>query len=374
VARIRDWVNLGRNTIESLKTSDVSHLYAVEWPETRRMLIADYREAIEHDPRRIRRFLRTSSAMMHGLAKRLAPHRRVLFVLSWVAFFVCLASIFAQMHNPPLTTFAEVVATFMLMTLLLAMELMDKIKYRDELELARDLQAGLIPKEPAQTPDYEIAAFNQIANTVGGDIYDFIPLSDGRLAILFGDASGHGMAAGLVMAVAHAAFRTELDVDPSPAAIVTSLNRILCRTGGARSFFACCYVLLSPNGDFQAMVAGHPQVLMIGCDGRVAERIGRGSYPLGVKANMTWEEIDGRLLPGERLLFHSDGLTEAHNANGREFGDAFVEAIVGWIPSASPAATVQTFVEELKLFMADRGPEDDVSVAVVQRRTASTEH
>src|SRR5437870_10252066 len=148
---------------------------------------------------------------------------------------------------------------FLLMTVLLAMELIDKIKYRDELELARDLQADLIPKHPAQTPDYEVAAFNEIANTVGGDIYDFVPLSDGRLAVLFGDASGHGMAAGLVMAVAHAAFRTQLDVDPAPAAIISSLNRILCRTGGNRSFFSCCYVLLDRDGGLSAMVAGHPQ-------------------------------------------------------------------------------------------------------------------
>jgi len=102
MAILRDWVDLGRNTIQSLKSSDVTNLYAVEWPETKRMLIADQREAIEQDSRRIRRFLRTSSAVMHGLATRLAPHRRVIFVLSWFAFFVCLASIFSQMRNPPL--------------------------------------------------------------------------------------------------------------------------------------------------------------------------------------------------------------------------------------------------------------------------------
>src|SRR5438445_10529199 len=165
------------------------------------------------------------------------------------------------MNHPPLMTFVEIVATFVVLTLLLAMELIDKIKYRDELELARDLQAGLIPKSPAQTPEFEVAAFNEIANTVGGDIYDFVPLPDGRLAVLFGDASGHGMSAGLMMAVASASFRTQLDIDPSPAAIVTALNRILCRTGGPRSFFACCYVLLSPNGDFVAITAGHPEIL-----------------------------------------------------------------------------------------------------------------
>ena len=137
------------------------------------------------------------------------------------------------------------------MTVLLAMELIDKVKFRDELQLARDLQASLIPKQMPESEQWDIAAFNRIANTVGGDIYDFVPLPDGRMAVLFGDASGHGMAAGLVMAVAHAAFRTQLEVDPSPPSIMASLNRILCRTGGSRSFFSCCYVLLSPDGSYR---------------------------------------------------------------------------------------------------------------------------
>src|SRR5437899_5256380 len=158
---------------------------------------------------------------------------------------------------------------FLVINVLLAMELIDKIKFRDELALARDLQATLIPKHPPRVPQYEIAAFNHIANTVGGDLYDFVPLEDGRVAVLFGDASGHGMAAGLVMAVSHAAFRTQLDVDPAPAAIVTALNRILCRTGGPRSFFACCYVLLSPTGDFIAITAGHPELLKVDRNGKV---------------------------------------------------------------------------------------------------------
>lgn len=366
MARLRDWFDLGRSTIHSLKGSDVTNFYATEWPETKKMLIADYREAIEGEPRRLRRFLRTTSAMLHGLAKRLAPHRRVLFLLSWISFFICLASIFAQMRHPPLAVFFEIAGTFLVLTILLAMELIDKIKYRDELELARDLQAGLIPKEPAQTPEFEVAAFNRIANTVGGDIYDFVPLADGRLAVLFGDASGHGMAAGLVMAVAHAAFRTQLDVDPSPAAITATLNRILCRTGGPRSFFSCCYFLLSPTGDFSAVIAGHPQILKIDEHGKVLERLGQGSYPFGIKSGMSWDVIHGTLDRGERLLFHSDGLTEAHNAAGREFGDPFVEAIVGWMPNASSSTLVNSLVGEWTQFTGGRAAEDDVSIAVVQ--------
>jgi len=363
----RDWIKLGKDTFSSLRTKDVTNLYALEWPETRKMLIADYQSEIDGDPKRLRRFVRTRSAMLLGLAKRLAPFRRVLFLVAFVWFFFCLFTAFTRHNSFHAWPFVEMGATFMVVVLLLAMELIDKIKYRDELELARDLQADLIPKVPPQTSEYEIAAYNRIANTVGGDIYDFVPLSDGRLAVLFGDASGHGMAAGLVMAVAHASWRTQLDVDPSPLLIVGSLNRILCRTGGPRSFFSCCYVLFERDGSFSATVAGHPQIVKI-AGGKVVDRIGTGSYPLGVKSGMTWQEQHGTLGRGERLLFHSDGLTEARNADEREFGDSFVDAIIGWNTAASAATLVDTFVGEWNLFTGGRPPEDDVSIAVIARR------
>lgn len=368
MALLRDWLDLGKNTVNSLKTNDVTNLYSLEWPETQKMLMAEHRASIEAEPKRFVRWIRTVSAVFYGLAKRLAPHRRILFAFSFIAFFICLASIFHEMKAPPFWTFVEIAATFLIMTILLAMELIDKVKYRDELQLARDLQASLIPRQMPESESWDIAAFNRIANTVGGDIYDFVPLPDGRTAVLFGDASGHGMAAGLVMAVAHASFRTQLEVDPSAASIMASLNRILCRTGGTRSFFSACYVLLAADGSYEATLAGHPSILRLDATGHVTERIGRGAYPLGVKVGLSWETVHGALGPGERLLLHSDGLTEMRNVQEREFGDHYVEVIAGWHPEGSSAQLVDSLVGEWQMFMGHLPPDDDVSIAVISRR------
>jgi len=368
VAVLRDWLSLGKNTIESLSTDDLTSLYAHEWTDTREVLLADHRNAIEQERVRWKRWLRTASGMMHGLVKRLSPVRRLLFVLTFALFFVSLFSLMTKMLNPPFWPLAEMALAFMVINILLAMELIDKLRYRDELALARDLQATLLPKYPPLHPNYDIAAFNHIANTVGGDLYDFVPLDDGRIAVLFGDASGHGMAAGLVMAVAHASFRTQLDIDPSPAPIIASLNRILCRTGGPRSFFACCYLLLSPDGSFSATFAGHPSMIRIDASGKLVDRIGRGAYPLGIKTGLQWDEITGKLETGDRLLLHSDGLTEAHDAQGREFGDAYVDAVIKWNAAAPAAALVNALVFEWKKFTGKRAVEDDVSIAALQKR------
>jgi hypothetical protein len=369
VARFRDWVDLGKSTFSSLTSDDFASLYSRDWTETRRALLAEHREAIEKVPGRFRRWIRTASAMAYGLTKRLSPVRRLVFVATTVWFFLCLFTVFnhSMPHIDP-WLFVELGGTFIIMVVLLAMELIGKIKYRDELALARDLQATLIPKYAPRTPSYDIAAFNHIANTVGGDLYDFVLLPDDRVAILFGDASGHGMAAGLVMAVAHAAFRTQLEIDPSPVSIIGSLNRILCRTGGSRSFFSCCYILLSPDGTFGATFAGHPQMLKLSPDGQVIERIGRGAYPLGIKSGLTWEEEHGSLARGERLLLFSDGLPESRDEQDRECGEAYVEAVVAHHGEAPANLLVDAIVADWRKFIQHAPVEDDVSITVVEKR------
>ena len=262
----------------------------------------------------------------------------------------------------------DLFASITLLTLLLGMELVDKINYRDELDLARELQSSLIPKTLPAPPGFELGAYNRIANMVGGDIYDFVLLPDGRLAVLFGDASGHGMTAGLVMAVAHAAFRTQLETDPAPEAMFATLNRILCRTGGPRAFFGCVYLLLSPDGSFTGSVAGHPPVLRLDGAGDVRERIGKGAYPLGVKTPLSWEVERGSIEAGQALLLHSDGLSEARDMTGAEFGEARIELSLRRVGTLPAPDLVAALARDVTSFCGREAPEDDVSISAIRRR------
>lgn len=331
------------------------------------MLVSEFSEQIERERSGPKRLARTASAVLYGLANRLAPQRRFLFLVALgTMLFVVFTGVTDSMADGSRVFFLFMAALALMF--LLALELIDKIKFRDELELARDLQADLLPRHPPFHPSFELAAYNHIANTVGGDLYDFVPLADGRLAILFGDASGHGMTAGLVMAVAHAAFRTQLEIDPSPASIMGSLNRILCRTGGPRSFFAAVYMLIEADGTFTAAVAGHPPVLRLGARGDVLQRIESTMYPLGIRQNSLWGTASGKLESTESLLFYSDGLVESRTEGGRDFGYEYVETIAGWNPIEHPGELVDRLLDEWRSFTQGGPAEDDLSLVVVRKR------
>jgi serine phosphatase RsbU (regulator of sigma subunit) len=376
----KKWTELLRGTFSAVGREDLTGLYSREWRLAQEALTAEGGEPARTGGGKIRRFFRTTNRVLYGLARRLAPARRVVFLVVLLCLFLSMCG--PEFHwsdedsedgvRRETSYRVDFDAGFLLIStvllgLLLGMELVDKINFRDELELARDLQASLIPKELPKTRAFVLGARNEIANTVGGDIYDFLPLSDGRLAVLFGDASGHGMAAGLVMAVAHAAFRTQLEVDPSPPAMLATLNRILCRTGGPRAFFSCVYLLLSEEGTFAGSVAGHPMPLLLDRDGTVRGRLGKGAYPLGIRTHLAWTVENGRLEPGGSLFLHSDGLSEGRNAAGEEFGDARIEACLRQFAPYEPQAEADAIFASFHAFRGRGVAEDDVSVAVIRR-------
>jgi serine phosphatase RsbU (regulator of sigma subunit) len=361
----RDWKELGRETFRSVTREDVIGLWREEWRSARSHLVSQHRAEIDLEPRRWKRLVRSVNAVVFGLTRRLQPARRLVFALALLLFLLQFDVRVSRQHWDVHVGGGGLVA-FLLLVALLALELVDKIRFRDELELARELQASLLPKVLPELPAWEISAWNRIANMVGGDVYDFVPLPDGRLAVLFGDASGHGMAAGLVMAVAHAGFRTQLETDPSPEAMIPVLNRLLCRTGGRRSFFSCVYLLASPDGSLRITVSGHPQVLKVNERGHVLERVGRGSYPLGVRAEMTWPTEALTLQPGELLLLYSDGLTEARNAAEQEFGEERLEGTLRLFAGVPAPTLVGELAATVSRFCGRVAPEDDVSIAVLK--------
>ena len=377
--RGKDWIELIRSTFHLVGRDEMSGLYAREWKNAKDKLTADDRESIERERKRWKRFLKTANSVLFGLSRRLAPARRVVF--GAVLLFIILSMNWRFSSHTEKTSNGRrrtteyqlnfdnglLLASITLLTLLLGLELVDKINYRDELELARELQSSLIPKTLPKPPDLDLGAYTRIANMVGGDIYDFVVLPDGRLAVLFGDASGHGMAAGLVMAVAHAAFRTQLETDPSPPAMFATLNRILCRTGGPRAFFGCVYLLISPDGSFTGSVAGHPPVLRVDSIGSVLERIGKGAYPLGIKTPLEWETVSGRIEPQQALFLHSDGLSEARDGSGTEFGTARLELSLRRAAGLDAPGLVNTLVADVLAFCGREAPEDDVSIAAIRR-------
>lgn len=363
-----EWRDLVRETVRSFDSDEVRGMWSVDWRRAREAFFEDHRSEIEAEPRRFRRGLLKANAVVLGLARRLAPPRRIVF--AFVLVLVVLAIVEHAVADVPGWAHFVLLVAVLALTFLLAMELVDKLHFRDELVMARALQAQLVPRPLPEIGNFELAGESRVANTVGGDLYTFEPLPGGRVAVLFGDASGHGMAAGLVMAVTHAAFRTQLGVDPSPAAMVASLNRVLCETGSARSFFAGISGLLEPDGSFSAVVAGHPPVLKLDRTGRIVGRLGKGSYPLGIRRSTAWDLETAALAPGETLLFHSDGLAEARGEGGEEFGDARVEAVAARMAGARPGELVAALTAELDRFLGRVPADDDVSIAAVRRKLA----
>jgi len=323
--------------------------------------------AREEEPRRgLRRFFYRMRILLLGLSYRLSPPRRLLFAICMVLAVWGLTDL--DLNSAPSVQIGLLsLLSIAGLVFLLVLELADRVVVRDELEVARELQRELLPVDAPEIDGYSFAFSYRTANTIGGDYYDFFPLEDGRWAVIAGDASGHGIAAGLVMAIAGSALKLAFDRDPDPVAVARVVNRALCRTGGSRAFMTLfCGVLEPRSGAFRFVCAGHPYPLLRRANGEVLE-LGEGSLPLGIRFELDFEALEERIEPGDTLLLYTDGLVETVGPSGESFG--FERLSSALTPGGATRVVHDRVLREVDAFRGDEPVLDDCSLVVVSRHS-----
>ena len=315
------------------------------------------------------RFLYRSKVLFFGFFRHLGPTRRILFAASLLfALFGALDWGFAFDFSGRLV-FDSSPLWFLLSTIglvfALSLAVVDQVRVRDELEVARDLQRELLPTSTPLMPGYTLVHTYQPAGEVGGDYYDFCRLDERRIALMVGDASGHGIAAGLLMATANATLKLAIDLDPSPRAVAELLNRALVNVGDTRAFMSLWYGVLDlEDGNIEYVCCAHPYPVLRRRDGSLAE-LGEGSLPLGVRREVTPPVGSARLEPGDLLVLYSDGLPEATGKNGEAFGYRLLNHLVAQIDT--PRLAHDLLLDRLRTHLGDVPLQDDFSLVVLGR-------
>jgi serine phosphatase RsbU (regulator of sigma subunit)/anti-sigma regulatory factor (Ser/Thr protein kinase) len=244
-------------------------------------------------------------------------------------------------------------------------------RLEQELEVARLIQQHFLPRELPDLPGWEIAAHYRPAREVGGDFYDVIPLTDGRIAFVVGDVTDKGVPAALVMSATRSVLRASVQRLIEPGEVLERVNDHLCPDMPEKMFVTCLYAVLDPRtGLFRFANAGHDLPHVRTADG-VTELRARG-MPLGLLPGMDYEENEVVLAPGDCLLLHSDGIVEAHDARREMFGLPRLKAAVGEAASG-PALIARVLAEVERFTGSESDQEDDITMLTLQRAAVLAE-
>ncbi len=251
-------------------------------------------------------------------------------------------------------------------------EAIERERIRQEMNVARQIQFELLPKEDPDLPGYRFEKYYEPAQAVGGDFYDFFLLSDGQLVTIVGDVSGKGVPAALVMANTRSVLRGVARQVTSPGEMLRRTNEILVPEMPMGMFVTCLCAVLEPNtGLLRYANAGHNPPYRRSND-IVEEMFARG-LPLGILPDRDYEEKQTVLHAGECVLFYSDGLSEAHSPSGEMFGFDRLSRLMQTPLSAYD--TVDLLKNSLRTFTGpDWEQEDDISVLILERSTIPATH
>ena len=249
-------------------------------------------------------------------------------------------------------------------------EIRTRERIEQDLRVAKDIQQASLPKEVPTLEGWHIAPYYRSAREVGGDFYDFHLLSEGRLGLAVGDATGKGVPAALVMSTTCGmlqAVSQALD-SPSPGEILSRVNETLFTRIPPNMFVTCFYAILDPkSGSLAYANAGHDLPYLRRRAGECEELRARG-MPLGLMTGMSYEEKEIVLEEGAVAFFYTDGLVEAHAPDNEMFGFPRLRALIA---EHDEEATLEaSLMEELYSFVGEGWEqEDDITLLTLERPT-----
>ena len=247
-------------------------------------------------------------------------------------------------------------------------EALERRAIERDLEFAKQVQMGFLPKSRPTVPGYLFGDYYEAALRVGGDYFDYVPLPDGRTAITIGDVAGKGMPAALLMARLYSSTRLQLLTSPTPAQAISRLNAEIASSGlGHRFITFLCLVLNPKTHELRIVNAGHLPPLLRSQDGSISS-FGKehASLPLGIVPDLEYQEMSIQLAPDDTVIAFTDGATEAMNSEKKIYGRSRLEQLVT-AAAGTLEETLQRLTRDIDEFATDVASRDDLCLIGIRR-------
>ncbi len=243
---------------------------------------------------------------------------------------------------------------------------LEKQRMEEELNMARQIQLDLLPKNPPRSAHLDIFAYSLPSRTIGGDFYDFIPKDDGIFGMVIADASGKGMPAALLVAQIQAMIRSEVANNTEIAKILYNINRYVVESTSSERFVTLFYAEFNPGtGELRYANAGHNYPILAKADGRL-QNLDTGGILLGAFPGACYQETSIRLEPDDMLFLYTDGLSEAQDDKETEFGEERIRDFVRQNRDGSSREIVTKILEIVREFDPTDPPRDDTTLIAMK--------
>jgi sigma-B regulation protein RsbU (phosphoserine phosphatase) len=241
---------------------------------------------------------------------------------------------------------------------------LERAKDEQDLKVAAAIQQALLPVAKRSGAYFTVAGTSVPCRAVGGDFFDYIDLPGGQFGFILGDVAGKGSPAALLAAALLGMFSSEAAYNTSAAALIGRLNAGLVRRAIEARFATMFYGMIDSGGSLTYSNAGHNAPLLVSAAG--VRRLDTGGTVLGLFDRATFEEETVALAPGDFIVIFTDGVSEAFNAVGEEFGDTRLTSTVESHRGEPPQAVVDALLADVRAFCGDAPQSDDVTMVVVR--------